>query len=325
MTELSTSATPKVRLLIIFAVAAAFGCSGEEVVSMSEQSQALSSQSEGGGALVAQYRQGARQNDAQFSVTGHFIRARGIDTREALRALDVWQPRQELALDSCQFYGGLSVRDKHNGKTRLEFLDVGNIEVRGPDRRTYLRPRLLPMLPGEFSGVIYETESSQNRALDYEPGGTYRFSAPGPPGKDGFDVSMTAPAPVELAVSRSRSDRGDRAPSGTEQPGFEVEWSERATDSHRFGESVFLKLSSNQRPSSRRLRCRLEDDGRFAMPEGLLEQFRTETASSEPAEEERYFVTLRRVRAETARVEGVGVSHFVLSAIEKAVIEHRSD
>ena len=264
------------------------------------------------GSVLAEYKTRDGVDGSRLSVHAQFIEAEGVSYDTALEALEVWHPDWELDRGACSLRAGDRSAQADSSKIRLDLLDLGPISVQGPTDSLELEPRRLPDLLSAFSGVIYGTEGEldYDRApLPYEPGATYRFEAPGTETVDGFTVELEAPAPVRIDAVAGRSAQGVDSIELPADGDMKVSWQAAVDDA-----AVFLDLSSGFGPDRPRLTCRVEDDGQFTIPSGLLEQFDVQSGVD---------VAVRRVHAEDARVQGFDDSEVILSAVDEVTVYRR--
>jgi hypothetical protein len=304
----STSGWVGVAALLVLGSA----CSTEEPMPRSDAGESRAASEVRSGSVLAEYETREGADSSRLSVHAQFIEAEGVDYDTALEALEVWHPDWELDRGACSLRTGDRVQQTDSSKIRLDLLDLGPISVQGPTESLELEPRRLPDLLSAFSGVIYGTEGGfeYDRApLPYEPGATYRFEAPGTETVDGFTVELEAPAPIRISSVAGRSTSGADTIALTSVSDMEIRWAESADDA-----AVFLDLSSGFAPDRPRLTCRVEDDGPFTIPSGLLEQFDVQSGVD---------VSLRRVHAADAAVQGFDDSEVILSAVDEVTVYRR--
>ncbi len=287
----------------------ATACSTEEPMPRADTGEARAASEVRSGSVLAEYetRQGVDQS--RLSIHAQFIEAEGVSYDTALEALEVWHPDWELDRGACSLRSGDRTAQTDTSKIRLDLLDLGPISVQGPNDSLELEPRRLPDLLSAFSGVIYGTEGGleYDRApLPYEPGGMYRFEAPGTESVEGFSVELEAPAPVRITSVAGRDAQGVEAIALPADSDMEVLWDAAADDA-----AVFLDLSSGFGPDRPRLTCRVEDDGQFSIPASLLEQFDIQSGVD---------VAIRRVHAASADVRGFDDSEVILSAVDEVTV-----
>lgn len=286
-------------------------CSTEEPMPRGDTGEELASSEVRSGSVLAEY--GTRQglDRARLSVHAQFIEAEGVSYDTALEALEVWHPDWELDSGACSLRSGDRMRQGDSSQIRLDLIDLGAIAVEGPSNSLILQPRRLPDLLSAFSGVIYGTEEGyghRTAPLPYEPGALYRFDAPGTETMDGFSVELEAPEPIQIQSIQGADVSGLETFELEPERDLEIEWSAGGDA------AVFLDLSSGFGPDHPRLTCRVEDDGQFTIPTGLLEQF--DVASGVD-------VALRRVHAADAQVQGFDDSEVILSAVDELTVVSR--
>lgn len=305
--------------LILLAVLGS-GCSPESSAGMSEASEQESLEREHAGTVFAEYRPGGDwqtgqvDQPGQIHVNAQFFEIEGARPTEAMEALDVWQPKWDLARDSCSLLDNISstsARPSASGDVRMDFLDVGDITLTGPQQTTNLRPRQLPFVTTDLSGVIYgkniAPEKSVARGL--VPGRRYRISAPGSERISGFSVGLRVPSRPNLKVETASGLWAEKRFIPVSEDELKIEWSGSTSDK----ESVFVDFKSEQHV----LKCRLVDDGTFRVPVQVLEQMIEKTG-------EQIYLRLRRVRTKSVDIDGLGESEFIFSTTEKVALSIRS-
>ncbi len=241
------------------------------------------------GTVLAEYHGGGTAIHAQF------IDARGITIDSAERALEVWSPDTELDVDAC------TVRAEplpNADAMRLRLLDAGPIRLTGADSRIELEGRRLPDFSSSVSGVVYGNEEGfelDRAELTYDPFERYRITAEGSDEMGGFTVWLIAPDVPRLAsVEETLPVRDELA----------LEWDGSGASSYT---ELYLDVRGKSTgPESPRLTCRLEDDGRFALPRAIFEQLGST----------KFDVALRRVHRVRADVQGLEGADFVFAATD---------
>ncbi len=261
------------------------------------------------GSLVAEFEHTSGSEHPRLSIHAQFIDARGVPVERAFEALDVWSSDAELDRDACS----MPLPERPTPRSmrediRLDLLSVGPITVDGPRRDLELQGRHLPPLVEAFSGVVYGTSDRRDSSVDgelaYVPGAGYTFEAPGDRGAGGFEVTLPAPPRVRLtAVSgRAGGERDEvRLRRGRD---LSVRWNE--IDGGR--SEVFFDIEAGGGPEAPRLKCRLEDDGRFTIPGGLLTELADDSS--------RLRLAIRRVESKQVDVSDIEEADFYLSTAD---------
>jgi hypothetical protein len=268
------------------------------------------------GSLLAEFETVDDREAPRVDVHAQFIDARGVAVDRAFTALDAWSSDGRLDRDACAMPNSnqqLRRGTRRDNDIRLDLLSVGPITVEGPSRRLQLEERRLPALVEAFSGVVYGTSDRQQTTssfdrLDYAAGAPYTFRAPGDREVGGFDVTLRAPERVRLeAVSgRVGSASGEvRLRRGRD---LSIQWNGSGDEQA----DLFLDLEAGAGPDAPRLKCRLEDDGRFTLPDELLTELADETS--------RLGMTLRRVESKRVEVPRIEHAEFYLSASDHLTV-----
>ena len=303
---------PMHSLVLIGVMLASTACSVEEPLPPRDSSSNQAVTSSRTGTLLAEFEMAAAEGAASgrseaLQVHAQFLDAQNVPADRALDALEVWTRDGALDRDSCSLESGrtFDAETRRNRDMRLRLLNVGPITVQGPTDHLKLKARRLPDLSSAFSGVIYGTDERRMRRqasgpmLNYEPGIRYSFEAPGKGDMGGFRVELKAPAPIRLL-----SPAMDAVDSG-----MTLRWT---GESSRRGD-VFVDLRSGYGSDRVRLRCRLEDDGHFAIPADLLEQ----VTEGRPHLD----VTARRVTSKPVDIQGLEASNFTLSTVDRRRVD----
>jgi len=266
------------------------------------------------GALTAEFLYPRAWESEGVEVQAHFMDARGVAVGPALDALEMWTPVRGLRPGSCERVDGR--RAPLSSETAsLHLLDVGPIAVQAPVADANLPPRRLPDLLNAFYGVVYGSEytwESEGQLLDYFPGATYRFAAPGGPLAGAFDVSLEAPDPMVLVGLNGQELR--------DQPGAVVDGSlpvelvwdvavnPQVTD-------VYIDVSAGYGPDRLRVQCRTGDDGAFSVPQASLAPLWDEAGTLE--------MVVRRVRHQQVELDGLNETDFFFTTADRFELSRR--
>ncbi len=287
-------------------------CSTEESLPQLDVDAAPAAHETRAGTLLAEYAQPRSSRHSGVSVHAQFLDVHGLNYATALEALEVWSPDWQLDVDACSMRSSSPVEHAHADDIRLHLLDVGPITVRGPGEAIRLEARHLPDLLSAFSGVIYGTEQgfgSQPMRIAYQPGGLYSFGAPGSRDNGGFYVTMKAPQPIRIAsVGEVDASHGSQLAWDFGRD-LKVGWA--PTDDTQ-DQAVFLRISSGFGPDRPRLTCRVDDDGSFTVPASLVQQLAADGSDLQ--------LSLRRVNATKADVDGLETSDFVFSTVDEITL-----
>lgn len=307
---------PFLSVACLVCAVATVACTNDEPLSSPRSEEATDEERRRVGSLLAEFETVDGQEVPRVDVHAQFIDARGVAVDRAFDALDVWSSDGRLDRDACVMPnadGRLRARPASDDNIRLDLLGVGPITVEGPSQRLQLEERRLPALVEAFSGVVYGTSDRQQansslNHLDYAAGAPYTFRAPGDRETGGFDVTLRAPERVRLeAVSgRVGSESGDvQLRRGRD---LSIQWNGGGDEQA----DLFLDLEAGAGPDAPRLKCRLEDDGRFTLPGELLTELAEETS--------RLGMTLRRVESKRVDVPRIEHAEFYLSASDQLTL-----
>lgn len=266
------------------------------------------------GALTAEFLYPRAWESEGVAVQAHFMDARGVAVGPALDALEMWRPIRGLRSGSCEQVLA-SRAPMSDGAASLHLLDVGAIAVEAPVADASLPPRRLPDLLNAFYGVVYGSEyswESDAELLDYFPGATYRFAAPGGPLAGAFDVTLQAPDPMVL-VGLNGQELRDQA--GAEVDGerpVELVWDVAANPSQS---DVYIDISAGYGPDRLRVQCRTGDDGAFSVPQASLAPLWQEAGTLE--------MVVRRVRHQPVQLEGLDETDFFFTTADRFELSQR--
>ena len=155
---------------------------------------------------------------------------------------------------------GLSTPTDLNGWAQL--LDIGNLELRAGEHRLPLRVQLLPAVVEAARGVRYDFAQDRARAL--LSASPIQLVATGGDGVAAFEAAVAVPRPVRIThvgpvVVRQGSAQG--VPAGED---LRLRWG--SVDGTA---ELEVRVGSEEPGSLGWVRCRLRDDGEFAIPASL--------------------------------------------------------
>jgi len=264
------------------------------------------------GSLLAEFEHQPGRRHPDVSLHAQFIDARGVPVDEAFRALEAWKADPQLDRDACSMPAAdrPPAERSIDSDRELELLSVGPITVEGPDRRMQLEEQRLPVVTDAFSGVVYGMDRTsapaEGRQIHYRPRATYDFHAPGDRSTGGFDVSLTAPTRVEIEAVSGRAGDGPRDVRLRRGRDLRIRWNAAPPETDA---DLFFDIVAGYGPDRTRLKCRLEDDGRFRLPGEILTQLSGENSSLRLA--------LRRVQSEQVDIPRLDRAEFYLSATDR--------
>lgn len=293
--------------LLFFAAA----CSVDERAPKIDVDRAPASGETRAGTLLAEYPSGRAQPADSVRIHAQFLDIHGIEYGRALEALEVWSPDFELDLDACELHSASLHEQAAPEDIRLELLDLGPITVDTPEETILLQARRLPDLLSLFSGVIYGTEQGfgdQPARVDFQPGESYVFSAPGNGPNGGFQLSLEAPRPIYLEYIGDEPVADAASLAWDFGDDLNITWRPSAQSA----EDVFLRISAGFGPDRPRLNCRLEDDGTFHLPAALIQQIAADSSEIQ--------VSLRRINARKTPVDGLERAEFIFSTVDQITL-----
>ncbi len=282
------------RLLLLTSLGLA-ACGADETFEIPESTQAVALESRVG-SFLAEY-----ESDSETAqIHAQFLLTRGITAEQALKALDVWSPDRELELDACSMQ---SVDQPRVESLALDLLDVGPIQVAYLDSVARLEGRRLPDMLEGVSGVVYGNErgiDSEWVMVPFVSGALYQISAPGLEA-GGFETSILAPE-IPVLIGPTLDETGTWSQSTSQA--LTLRWTAAEVSADRF----YLEVATSNNLGAR-LVCRLEDDGEFTLPPGLLDGFLDSNRSVD--------VTLRRVNVMDIQMDGMDASEVVFVAKDR--------
>jgi hypothetical protein len=242
--------------LAVFALVCAAGCSGRDVTrDLGDPSRSLVR-------IDLSYTRALGVADLKFDAQAHFVRYRAFDSQSVPTILG-FADYDAIPLDSCRLSDGTAALDEAlaadpvNGvPAEVALLDAGRIDVRGPIDRSSLRAQHYPELVPFVSGVVYGPDAA--RPLTLGAGQAYQVSGQGGEEVGPFEASVTAPRSFpSLTLDPLRRGAGD----------LFVRWAPSDVDV----EPLLLEVKWSSRAGTRTVRCRVTDDGEFAVPRAAFD------------------------------------------------------
>jgi hypothetical protein len=241
-------------LLFALSLLAGAGCSGRDSVRDAGDSTRSLVRVD----LSYTHLSGAPAAETRFDAQAHFVRYRSFDPAGVPVILG-FTDYDAIPLESCKVSDGTAALDEALGAdatpsglpAEVALLDAGRIDVRGPAERVWLRPSHYPELVPFVSGVVYGGDDTHPLSLVL--GQSYQVSGEG--GEEVGPFAATAVSPRAFAtLAVEPLHRGSD---------LEVRWTGATEDG---GEPLRLEAKWSSRAGSRAVRCRVRDDGEFAMP-----------------------------------------------------------
>jgi len=240
--------------LAVFALVFAAGCSGRDAVhDAGDPARSLIR-------VDLSYTHTAGASDVKFDAQGHFVRYRAFDPQSVPTILG-FADFDAIPLDTCRIQDGTAALDQALGAdpangvpAEVALLDAGRIDVRGPVDRSTLRAAHYPELVPFVSGVVYGADEA--RPLGLSVGQPYEIIGQGGEEVGRFEATVSAPRNFpSLTLDPLR-----RSAPGVSD--LFVRWAPAEADA----EPLFLEVKWSSRAGSRAVRCRVTDDGEFAVP-----------------------------------------------------------
>lgn len=306
----------RVALLGASLLLVAAGCSTEKPLPRPDGESADDQTQRRVGSLLAEFEHQPGEARPEVSLHAQFLDARGVRVEKAFQALEAWSSDPQLDSDACSMHDPQTppAQQAVDSDLELDLLSVGPITVEGPARRMQLEERRLPDVTDAFSGVVYgmgrTSAPAEGREITYRPTGTYTFRAPGDRSTGGFEVQLRAPRRVQIEAVSGRSGDGARDVRLRRGRDLRIRWNgaPSATDS-----DLFFDIVAGYGPDRPRLKCRLEDDGRFTLPGEVLTQLGGDVSSLR--------LTLRRVRSKDVDIPKLDRAEFYLSATDRVRLQ----
>jgi hypothetical protein len=201
----------------------------------------------------------ALNDAARFDAQAHFVRYRSFDPTGIPTILGL-ADYDSIPLDTCRVSDGqaeldeaLSIEGNSRGvPAEVALLDAGRIEVRGPVDRAVLRPHHYPELVPFVAGVVYAGDEASPVTLAL--GQPYQVAGDGGEEVGPFIANTVAPRAFPVLsvepLHRAGGIAGD----------LEVRWADTGDD------PLLLEVKWAGKTGARAVRCRVRDDGEFAVP-----------------------------------------------------------
>jgi hypothetical protein len=145
----------------------------------------------------------------------------------------------------------------------VQLLDVGNVELASRDQRWPLRIQLVPAVVEAARGVRYDLSLDNARMM--LAASPLVLRATGGDGVAGFEARVEVPRPVRLTHVGAVAVRQGVAEGVPLDGDLPLRWG--SVDGHA---ELEMRIGSEEPGTLGWLRCRLHDDGAFAVPQSLL-------------------------------------------------------
>lgn len=281
------------RILIVLLAPIVVACSGVEDL---EEDASQGSMGRFGLVQVSYDHDWAKSGEAVLlTATAQFVRYAEMDRDQVARLLALpLDPKTDLPeMDSCKVYD-LSVDDvaeealekEENGS--VELMEAGNLHIQTESQTVTLLPRHFPWLLPFISGVIY----GEAHSTVVEKAGVVHASADGGEFVGAFSTELGSPdLPQILYV-------GEAQPSqtifSTKQKPLVLRW--MAQDPPNDVAYAEIRYRKDKRDQA--LRCRLQDDGVFEIPQSFLSRLSGKTTLEIARLRRTFFSTSGMERAE---------------------------
>ena len=175
--------------------------------------------------------------------------------------------RRELPeLDTCVRQSGPmdpSARKAAVPQAHVQLLDVGNVQLKAGGRVVPLRIELVPSLFSAVRGVRYDAEVDRSRGL--LAAGSLSLEATGGDGIAAFKASIQVPRPVRITHIGGQPVRGGHVTLVNEPGPLTLRWG--SVDGTA---DLEVTVGAERGQGLDWVRCRLTDDGAFALPSAVL-------------------------------------------------------
>jgi hypothetical protein len=239
---------------VFFALAWLAGCSGRDAVrDAGDSARSLVR-------VDLSYTRVAGQVEPRFDAQAHFVRYRAFDPAGVPTLLG-FADFDAIALDTCKVADGIADLDEalsadvtaRGVAAEVSLLDAGRLELRGPVDRAMLRPHHYPELIPFVSGVVYGGDDVNPLALGL--GQSYLVVGEGGEEVPPFVASVNAPRAFPTLTVEPLRRAGGAASD------MEVRWADAGD-----AEPLLLEAKWASRLGAHAVRCRVRDDGEFAIP-----------------------------------------------------------
>ncbi len=291
-----------IAMALVFAAAAA-GCSGRD------GARDLGDAFRGLVRVDVSYTHAAGMalGEARFDAQARFVRYRSFDAASVPTILG-FADFDGVPLDGCKVSDGTAELDSALAAdtvaptAEVALLDAGRLELRGPSTldRALLTPRHYPELVPFVSGVVYGGD--ELTPLSLALGQPYAISGEGGNEVGPFTATVTAPRSfptLQLDPLHRGSD-------------LDVRW---ATEAAPTTEPLILEARWTSRAGTRTIRCRVRDDGAFAIPHDAFANLPAASALSSAT------VTAARLQRAPFFAPGAGRGELTLALKDVAALQ----
>jgi hypothetical protein len=250
--------------------------------------------------------------EARFDAQAHFVRYRSFDPTGIPTILGLAE-YDSIPLDTCRVSDGqaeldeaLAIESTTRGvPAEVALLDAGRIEVRGPVDRAVLRPHHYPELVPFVAGVVCAGDETAPVTLAL--GQPYQVAGDGGEEVGPFTANAVAPRAFPVlsvdALHRAGGIAGD----------LEVRWADAPANE---GEPLLLEAKWAGKTGARAVRCRVRDDGEFAVPHDAFDSLPATVGSSAGAS-----ITATRLSRGTFTALGAGRGELLLELRDVAPLQ----
>jgi hypothetical protein len=254
---------------------------------------------------------GAPANDVHFDAQARFVRYRAFDSASVPTILG-FADFESLPLDGCKVANGTAELDEALAAdtvaptAEVALLDAGRLELHGPPGigdRAVIGPRHYPELVPFVSGVVYLGDEATPVSLAL--GQPYQVSGVGGSEVGAFSATVTAPRSFPtLGIATIPFVRGGD---------LELRW---GIDLVPTNEPLLIEVKWTSRVAgSRTVRCRVRDDGAFAVPHDAFAELPPSSAISSAT------VTATRAARTPLFAPGAGRGELTLALKDVAALQ----
>ena len=248
--------------------------------------------------------------ELRFEAQAHFVRYRSFDSAGVPTILGL-PDYESIPLESCRVSDvradlDEALANEGDVTTRgipaeVALLDAGRLELRGPADRAVMRPHHYPELVPFVAGVVYAGDEASPVTLGL--GQLYQVAGDG--GEEVGPFNATAMAP--RAFPSLQAEPLHRA--GGIAGDLELHWGDVADN----GEPLLIEVKWSSRTGARAVRCRVHDDGEFAVPHDAFDSL--------PAQPADATVTVTRLARGPILAPGAGRGDFTLELRDEAPLQ----